>query len=83
MLIVKCISDGKCVGTVTDGMTAEQEIELNVIPNFGGAVEDYEVVEYGLTEGTTIVSEPVDAEKVAMAEAIIDLETRLSALEAV
>ncbi len=36
-------SDLLCVGTVIDGISVEQEIELNVIPNFGGQISDYEV----------------------------------------
>lgn len=34
-------SDLQCVGTVVNNMTIEQEIKLNVIPNFGGTVDDY------------------------------------------
>lgn len=44
--IIKRKSDGAFVGTVVSGMTPQQEIEINVIPNFGGAQEDYEAVEY-------------------------------------
>ncbi len=42
MIVVYRKSDLACVGTVTNGMTFEQEIETNVIPNFGGVAEDYD-----------------------------------------
>lgn len=91
-------SDLVCVGTLCSNMTIEQEIELNVIPNFGGNKEDYDSIEVNKINfylskdknGNVIaldnlilpsIAEPIDKEKVAMAEAIIDLEARLSALE--
>lgn len=43
--VIKRKSDGQYVGTVCERMTFDQEIELNVIPNFGGTFEDYEPVE--------------------------------------
>jgi len=36
-------SDSKFCGTVPSNMTTEQEIILNVLPNFGGIIDDYEV----------------------------------------
>lgn len=45
-------------------------------------LEDKVITNYTVKDiETQIVDEPVDDEKVAMAEAIIDLETRLSELE--
>lgn len=45
MIVIYRKSDLTCVGTVTEGMTIEQEIGLNVIPNFGGVAGDYETIE--------------------------------------
>ena len=45
MIIVYFNSNLRCVGTVVEGMTVEQEIELNVIPNFGGTTNDYSTIE--------------------------------------
>ena len=45
MLILYRKSDLACVGTVSEGMTGEQEIELNVIPNFGGITDNYGFIE--------------------------------------
>lgn len=50
-------SDLQCVGVVSDNMTIEQEIELNVIRNFGGMIEDYGYIE---TEKTNFHLELVD-----------------------
>lgn len=92
-------SDLVLVGTLSSEMAIEQEIELNVIPNFGGEVADYASIETDQThfhlenidgiitivvnqEDPIIIDEPVDEEKAAMAEAIIDLNARLSELEA-
>ena len=33
------------VGTLADNMALEEEIELNVIPNFGGTIDDYDYIE--------------------------------------
>jgi len=44
-MIIYRKSDLLCVGVVPSGMTIEQEIELNVIPNFGGSSEDYATIE--------------------------------------
>lgn len=41
-------SDLVCVGTITNNMTAENEIEMNVISNFGGNIEDYSIIETDL-----------------------------------
>lgn len=41
-------SDLQCVGTVVDNMTIDQEIKLNVIPNFGGVFDDYDFIETNL-----------------------------------
>lgn len=38
-------SDLKRVGNVPSNMSAKQEIELNVIPNFGGVPADYDFIE--------------------------------------
>lgn len=38
-------SDLTIVGTVDDSMTPQQELELNVIPNFDGNIEDYDFIE--------------------------------------
>lgn len=35
----------KICGTICSNMTLEQEIKLNVLPNFGGGIEDYSVIE--------------------------------------
>lgn len=35
----------KCVGVVNEGSTIEWEVENNVIPNFGGVQDDYDVIE--------------------------------------
>jgi hypothetical protein len=45
MIVVYNKSTLACVGTVASGMTVEQELELNVIPNFGGVEEDYSFIE--------------------------------------
>ena len=45
MIIVYFNSNLRCVGTVAEGMTIEQEILLNVIPNFGGTTNDYNTIE--------------------------------------
>lgn len=42
-------SDLTMVGTVCPNMTIDQEIDLNVIPNFSGTFEDYDVIETGKT----------------------------------
>jgi len=44
-MIIYRKSDLLCVGVVPSGMTIEQEIGLNVIPNFGGSSEDYATIE--------------------------------------
>jgi hypothetical protein len=48
--IIYRLLDLRCVGTVCEGMTIEQEIELNVIPNFGGNYEDYDFIETDKTD---------------------------------
>ncbi|NFV47502.1 hypothetical protein FDJ70_07420 [Clostridium botulinum] len=35
----------KICGTVCSNMTLEQEIKLNVLPNFAGGIEDYSTIE--------------------------------------
>jgi len=45
MIIVYRKSDLACVGSVPEGMTIDQEIELNVIPNFGGLKSEYGIFE--------------------------------------
>lgn len=45
MVIIYRKSDLKCVGVVSDNMTIEQEITLNVIPNFGGIIDDYDSIQ--------------------------------------
>lgn len=45
MSIIYKKSDLSIVGTIANNMTIEQEIELNVIPNFGGSSEDYSYIE--------------------------------------
>jgi len=97
MQIVYRKSDLSCVGTVTQNMTVAQEITLNVLPNFGGTSEDYAVIEtdkqnFHLEDvsGDVVVvendvpvsSEPVDEEKVWMAEALITQEVEIEELKA-
>lgn len=48
MKIIYRLTDLKNVGTVAPNMTTEQEVELNVIPNFGGEADDYDVIETDL-----------------------------------
>lgn len=38
----------RCVGKIQNNTNFEWEIEHNVIPNFGGAIEDYSVIETDL-----------------------------------
>ncbi len=64
MNIIYRKTDLELMGTVLDNMTIEQEIELNVIPNFGGLKEDYSFIETELNDfhlerkdGTIIVVE--------------------------
>ena len=38
-------SDLRLVGTVPDNIEPKQEIQLNVIPNFGGTIDDYAFIE--------------------------------------
>jgi len=38
-------SDLRCVGTLCADMALNQEVKLNVIPNFGGDIEDYSTIE--------------------------------------
>jgi len=57
MIVVYRKLDLLCVGTVIKEMTFEQEIELNVIPNFGGTVGDYNYIE---TEETLFHLELID-----------------------
>lgn len=82
MLVIKRKIDGIVVGTVVDGMSPEQEIKLNSIPNFGGVLDDYEAIEYTPDDITLQpVAPQIDAEKLALYEAIAGLDERLRALE--
>lgn len=45
MKIIYKKSDLMCVGTVLDGLTVEKMIKLNVIPNFGGQISDYDSIQ--------------------------------------
>lgn len=91
------LKDGSTVSgyNLLDEATLKAEGWLPLIDNPPGCSE-YEYIEhegYTITENTVIVNyvikakennivdESIDDEKVAMAEAIVDLETRLSALE--
>jgi hypothetical protein len=38
-------SDLRCVSTIPSNKTAEGDINITVIPNFGGSIEDYAVIE--------------------------------------
>ena len=91
MQIIYRKSDLVCVGTVAPNMTLEQEITLNVIPNFGGAVEGYAVIE---TDKQNFHLESVNGVVVAVeniplpvipepteADYLIDLDFRLSMIE--
>lgn len=84
-------SDLQCVGTVALNMGVEQEIALNVIPNFGGATEDYATIETDLRyfrletiNGEVVAVEdthaPVTPEPTE-ADYLVDLDFRLSKLE--
>lgn len=76
-------SDLVCVGT---GQDSEQEITVNVIPNFGGEIGDYDFIETDLTychlelvdgvitaveDDREEVSQPTIEERLAAAEAAI------------
>lgn len=74
MLAIKRKSDGLLVGNVIPGMTPEQEILINVIPNFGGAPGDYKVVEY--TPEPTPEPEP-EAPQLTTTERLAQLETAI------
>lgn len=97
MQIVYRKSDLVCVGTVALGMTVGQEITLNVIPNFGGVPGDYEVIETNeqnihleliggvvtvVKNDPPVATEPVDEEKVMLAEAIIAQSVEIEELKA-
>jgi len=82
MQIVKRKIDLQCVGTVASNITAEQEILLNVIPNFGGTVNSYEAVTIQDNNAPVIIAEPADEEKVWMAEALIAQESEIEELKA-
>jgi len=45
MLTIIRKSDNQPCGTIPSNMTVDQEILFNVLPNFGGSAEDYEVME--------------------------------------
>lgn len=49
MIIIYKKSNLSCVGTVIANMTIDQEVELNVIPNFGGTADDYDVIETSMS----------------------------------
>ncbi|EHQ88304.1 hypothetical protein [Desulfosporosinus youngiae] len=85
-------SDLTCVGTVTEGMTIEQEIELNVIPNYGGSFENYDFIETDvkyfdlelIDEKVTVVAskapDPLPPEP-TYEDYLLDLDFRLSMVE--
>ena len=90
-------SDLVCVGTVAPNMTIEQEITLNVLPNFSGTVKDYAVIEtsfqnfhlesvngvvVAVENDLPVATEPVDEEKVWMAEALIQQDAEIEQLKA-
>ncbi len=68
--------------TTEEGQVLAQKI-IEHAPYMKLVVEDGQLVDVTPTErpDPSIVNEPIDEEKIAMAEAIIDLESRISALE--
>ena len=90
-MIIYRKSDLLCVGVVPSGMTIEQEIELNVIPNFGGSNEDYATIETTETnfhlervgDIVTIVKNVVAPPPIAPSQDdyMVDLDYRMCILE--
>ena len=90
-MIIYRKSDLLCVGVVPSGMTIEQEIELNVIPNFGGSSEDYATIETTETnfhlervgDIVTIVKNVVAPPPIAPSQDdyMVDLDYRICMLE--
>ncbi len=84
-------SDLQCVGTILGGLTKEKMIELNVIPNFGGKFEDYEVIgtdknnfHLELIDGVvTIVDNPIIPiqPQPSQEDYLLDLDYRISKIE--
>lgn len=83
--------DLQCVGSVAENMTIEQEIQLNVITNFGGNIEDYEVIETDknnfhleLIDGVVTIIEniipPMQSQPTAE-DYLLDLDYRVSKIE--
>lgn len=86
MIVVYNKSTLACVGTVASGMTVGQELELNVIPNFGGVAEDYDFIEtsedlFHLELINDVVTVVTDIPQVIIPQPTP--EERLSALEEV
>lgn|GEM_PF-3566429 len=50
MIIIYRKLDLVCVGNAESASTLKQEIDLNVIPNFGGLKEDYSFIETELKD---------------------------------
>lgn len=82
-------NDLQCVGTVPENMGVSQEIELNVIPNFGGAEEDYEVFETDkdnfhlkkIDGVITPVENSISPQPPTTDDYLLDLDFRLSMIE--
>lgn len=76
MKIVYRKSDLQCVGVVVGDMSNEEEIQLNVIPNFGGIEEDYETIE---SDKANVHLELIDGEVIVVENPTS--ETPLSEIE--
>lgn len=89
MIVIYRKSDLACVGNVIEPMTFNQEMELNVIPNFGGSTEDYDVIETGMgnfhleliEEVVTPVKNKELEQPPTIEEYMVDLDFRLSNIE--
>ncbi len=87
--------DLEIVGSCVSGMSAEDEIRLNVIPNFGGAITDYEAIwtdkqsfHLEIKDGNVVVIEDIkttrerfDPEKTVLYEAVANLFEEVEALK--
>jgi len=71
MLVIVRKSDNQPCGTIPSNMTAEQEILLNAIPNFGGSINDYEVQDIEPTPDEPTIQPMTDAERIVGLEIVI------------
>lgn len=75
MLTIIRKSDNQPCGTISSNMNAEQEIIKNVIPNFGGVPEDYEV------QNIEIQSTQLQTPEPTVIDYLIDIDFRLCMIE--